>query len=109
LTTDTMSEFDENAAVCAIKTALGSDKAKKYSDDQILNVIDMIWDFYEENGLLDLEIDEEIEENALFDDLIGYTTRMLKKDKQSGIDPVDIETIVRAEIEYENSLDPLSD
>lgn len=34
---------------------------------------------------------------------------MLKKDKQSGIDPVDIETIVRAEIEYENSLDPLSD
>ena len=97
-----MSEFDENAAVCAIKTALGSDKAKKYSDD-------MIWDFYEENGLLDLEIDEEIEENALFDDLIGYTTRMLKKDKQSGIDPVDIETIVRAEIEYENSLDPLSD
>ena len=92
-----------------LRQPLAVTRTKKYSDDQILNVIDMIWDFYEENGLLDLEIDEEIEENALFDDLIGYTTRMLKKDKQSGIDPVDIETIVRAEIEYENSLDPLSD
>lgn len=101
-----MSEFDENAAVKAIKAALAD--SNKYTDDQILNVIDMIWDFYEENGLLDLDSDEEIEETALFDDLIGYTTRMLKKDKHSGIDPQDIETIVRAEIDYENSLDPLA-
>ncbi|MCI9608102.1 MAG: hypothetical protein HFJ94_08025 [Muribaculaceae bacterium] len=103
-----MSEFDENAAVAAIKNALG-DRAAKYSDDQILNVIDMIWDFYEENGLLDIDCDEEIEENALFDDLLGYTGRMLKKDKHSGIDPDDIEDIVRAEIAYESTIDPLAD
>lgn len=103
-----MSEFDENAAVAAIKYALG-DRAAKYSDDQILNVIDMIWDFYEENGLLDIDCDEEIEETALLMTCSATPVSMLKKDKHSGIDPNDIEDIVRAEIAYESTIDPLAD
>lgn len=104
-----MSTFEEDAAIKAIRQALPESKADTYTDDQILNIIDMIWDFYEENGLLEIDDDEEIEETALFDDLIRYTRKMLQKDKQSGIAPEDVEIIVRAEIDYENSLDSLAD
>lgn len=104
-----MSTFEEDAAIKAIRQALPESKADTYTDDQILNIIDMIWDFYEENGLLEIDDDEEIEETALFDDLIRYARKMLQKDKQSGIAPEDVEIIVRAEIDYENSLDSLAD
>lgn len=104
-----MSTFEEDAAIKAIRQALPENKADTYTDDQILNIIDMIWDFYEENGLLEIDDDEEIEETALFDDLIRYARKMLQKDKQSGIAPEDVEIIVRAEIDYENSLDSLAD
>ena len=104
-----MSTFDEDSAIKVIRESLPDTKSASYTDDQILNVIDMIWDFYEENGLLEIDDDEEIEETALFDDLLRYVTKMLQKDKQSGIAPEDVETIVRAEIDYENSLDSLDD
>ncbi|MDE5838649.1 MAG: hypothetical protein K2K52_08260 [Paramuribaculum sp.] len=102
-----MNTFDEDAAIKAVRESLPAEKSQVYTDDQILNVIDMIWDFYEENGLLEIDDDEEIEETALFDDLLRYVRKMLQKDKESGIAVEDIETIVRAEIDYENSLDSL--
>ena len=99
-----MSEFDENAAVCAIKTALGSDKAKKYSDDQILNVIDMIWDYYEENGLLDIEAEPDEDADDVESEVVDYVTRMLKKDKHAVISAEDVPLMVKAEMEYEDSV-----
>lgn len=102
-----MNEYDEYAAIAEIKKALGEEAAKIYTEDQLLNVIDMIWDFYEENGLLDIDSDEDMDESDIYDDLLTYVRRMLKKDKESGILPEHIETIVKAEIEYENSLDAL--
>ena len=102
-----MNEYDEYAAIAEVKKALGEEAAKNYTEDQLLNVIDMIWDFYEENGLLDIDCDEDMDESDIYDDLLTYVRRMLKKDKESGILPEHIETIVKAEIEYENSLDAL--
>lgn len=101
-----MNEFDENAAIQAMRAAV-PDAPDKYSDDQLLNIIDMIWDFYEENGLLEIDADdqEEIDQDALYDDLVGYVKRMLRKDKGSSVDPQDVEALVKAEIDYENSID----
>lgn len=104
-----MNTFDEDSAIKAIKESLPAEKSTYYTDDQILNIIDMIWDFYEENGLLEIDEDEDIEESALFDDLLRYVRKMLQKDKESGIAPEDVENIVRAEIDYENSLESLND
>ncbi|MDE6525488.1 MAG: hypothetical protein K2L66_08030, partial [Paramuribaculum sp.] len=77
-----------------------------YDHDQFLNLIDIIWDFYEENGLLDIDADEEIDdEDDVLDDLVAYARRMLRKDKESKISDDDIEPLIEAEIDYENSLD----
>lgn len=77
-----------------------------YSDDQMLNLIDIIWDFYEENGLLDIDFDEEIDdEDDLLDDLLEYARRMLRKDLQADIAPDHVRPLVEAEIAYEQSLE----
>lgn len=101
-----MKEYDEDKAIDTMRQAL-PEGAANYSDDQLLNVIDMIWDFYEENGLLEIDDDEqnEINQDALLDDLIGYVRRMLKKDKGSNIAQEHVEALVHAEIDYENSLE----
>ena len=64
----------------------------------------MIWDFYEENGLLDVDAaDDDIDED-IEPDMIDYVTRMLRKDKSAVIDAADVPLMVRAEVEYEDSV-----
>lgn len=97
-------EFDETKAVEFINAALGQQGISPYPDDEILNVIDMIWDYYEENGLLD--IDDADEDDAIpVGEIIDYVTRMIKKDKGASVRLDDIPLIVNAEIAYEESLD----
>jgi hypothetical protein len=75
-----------------------------YPEDEVMNVVDMIWDFYEENGLLDVDADDDAEDDDIEPDMIDYVTRMLKKDKGAKIDPVDVPLMVRAEVDYEDSV-----
>lgn len=99
-------DFDEDQAVEYINTYLKDKAGKSYPGDEILNVIDMIWDYYEENGLLDLDVSDE-DEPIPFDEIVDYVTRMIKKDKGSAIDIDDIPHLVAAELEYEDSLDEI--
>ena len=98
-------EFDENKAIAHIREQLGEERSSVYSDDDLLNVIDIIWDFYEENGLLEIDPDEELDEEDVLDDLRTYTKRMLSKDKGSIIKAEDVNDIIDAEIDYENTLE----
>lgn len=100
-------EYNEKKAIEYILSQLPAEKAARYTDDEILNVIDIIWDFYEESGLLDpataLEEDDD-DEDAEMELLKKHVGKMLAKDKGSNIDPADIEMIINAEIDYENSI-----
>ncbi len=99
-------EFDENKAIQFMRRHVGDEISGIYSDDQMLNLIDIIWDFYEENGLLDIDFDEEIDdEEDLLYDLLEYAGRMLRKDRQAGIAPDHVRPLVEAEIAYEQSLE----
>ncbi len=102
-----MELFDENKAVEYINNALIESGKSAYPEDEILNVIDMIWDYYEENGLLEIDANfeaDEDEDEDISSELCDYIARMLKKDRQALIKSEDISTIVDAEIEYEDSL-----
>ncbi len=92
-------EFDELKAVEFINNSLKQHGRSPYDEDEVLNVIDMIWDYYEENGLLDIEA--EPDEEA---DVVDYVTRMLKKDKHAVISAEDVPLMVKAEMEYEDSV-----
>ena len=99
-------EYDENIAIKQIRKALSENSNKLYDDDEILNIIDMIWDFYDENGMLDIDIEEgEDDSEAIYSELCDYVTHMLKKDKQAKVNPQDVPAMVKAEIDYELSLE----
>ena len=100
-----MEIYDETVAVKKINEALSKAARSEYDADELLNVIDMIWDFYEENGLL--EIDDDFvpdEDENIAEELADYVSRMLRKDKSSKIQFEDIPLIIKAELEYEDSV-----
>ncbi len=92
-------EFDELKAVEAMNQALVEAGRKPYDTDEVLNVVDMIWDFYEENGLLDDDDPDDIEQ-----EVVDYVKRMLRKDKDAVVSPDDAPLLVHAEMAYEDSI-----
>lgn len=96
--------YDEKDAIAFIRAKLPEESDRKYDDDEILNVIDIIWDYYEDNGMLDISFDNDDEDPGT-DDIIAHARKLIAKDRWSPISQEDVEIIVRAEIEYEQSIE----
>ena len=96
-----MMEYDENDAIDFIINKLGQEIA----EDEILNIIDIIWDYYEDNGYLEISIDDFGNEETQLNELVAHVIKVIKKDKSSTLDTDVITKIVEAEVEYEESLD----
>ncbi len=103
-----MKEFDEKEAVKAMRAALSPEASARCNDDELLNVIDIIWDWYDESGLLDIDSEAD-DEDVNVDALTAHVRKMLAKDKLSPIRPDEVEPLVAAELRYEQSLDPFAD
>lgn len=97
-------EFDEDLAVEFIRNQMPDDAKTLYDDDEILNVIDIIWDYYEDNGMLDIT-DDDTDDNVDLDALVSHVKSVLKKDKQATVRESDIPYIVKGELAYEASLE----
>lgn len=91
-------EFDENKAIDYIKAHVENPDIAKYDDDDILLVIDTIFEYF-----------EKYDENEDFDDdnekVIAYVKKQLAKDKDNDISLDHVAEIVEAETAYENTLD----
>lgn len=91
-------EFDENKAIDYIKAHVENPDIAKYDDDDILLVIDTIFEYF-----------EKYDENEDFDDdnekVIAYVKKQLAKDKDNTISLDHVAEIVEAETTYENTLD----
>lgn len=99
-----MKEFDEKDAIKAMRAAISDENSALYNDDELLNVIDIIWDWYDDQGLLDIDAEAD-DEDVNTDALIKHVGKMLSKDSDSPIKREDIEPLVSAELRYEQSLD----
>lgn len=99
-----MKEFDEKDAIKAMRAAISDENSALYDDDELLNVIDIIWDWYDDQGLLDIDAEAD-DEDVNTDALIKHVGKMLSKDSDSPIKREDIEPLVSAELRYEQSLD----
>lgn len=97
-------EFDETKAIEFINRRLSEQSRTPYDEDEVFNVIDMIWDYYEENGLLTVESDPDEDPDDIESDVIDYVSRMLRKDKNAKVAQEDVPLMVRAEMEYEDSI-----
>lgn len=101
-----MKEFDENEAIEFMRNSLPENARTIYDDDQLLNIIDIIWDYYEQNGMLDIDVDsdESDDEENMLSELIDYAQRMIKKDRNATIISEHIPSLVEAELKYEDSI-----
>ncbi len=97
--------FDEEDAIKFIRQELTKDENEKYDDDEILFIIDIIWDYYERNGFLSLNADITDDEELNIDNLVKYVKNEIKKDGEIIMDPNDIEKIIKAELDYEESIE----
>ena len=67
-------EYDENIAIKQIRKVLSDKSNAIYDDDEILNVIDMIWDFYDENGMLDIDLEDGEDDSEAIYSCLLYTS-----------------------------------
>lgn len=99
--------FDEEKAVEFIRQMLPENIREKYDDDEILYVIDIIWDWYEKNGYLKIDAGVTDEEELDVPKLTAYVRKEIAKDKEMMMDPEDIDLVVKAELEYEESIEDI--
>ena len=97
-------EFDESEAIKYMRRHVGEDLSNKYDDDELLNLIDIVYDYYESNGLLELDLSDDDDELDV-EDLMEYIGRMLRKDKSARLSVEDARPLLEAYLEYEESLD----
>ena len=98
-----MKEFDEKEAVKAMRAALSPEASARCNDDELLNIIDIIWDWYDDNGLLDIDTEAD-DDDVNVGELSAHVRRVLAKDKLSPVLPDEVEPLVAAELRYEQSL-----
>ena len=96
--------YDDSEAVKFIQEHLPQEVQGKYTDDDILLMTDIMVEFYERNGWLDSDDDEEIEIDV--EEIVNYVASACKKDKDCKFDtdPESVRWVVEAELDYEESL-----
>lgn len=100
-----LTRFDEEEAIKFIRATLAPEKNSEIPDDEILYIIDTIWDWYEKNGYLEISADITDEEELNVDALTSYVQKELRKAGELSVTPADVEAIVKAELQYEESIE----
>lgn len=98
-------KYDEDDAIKFIRATLPQEVSERYDDDEILYVIDIIWDWYERNGYLKIDAGVTEEEELDVAKLTAYVAKEIKKDGEIMMDSADIDMIVKGELEYEESIE----
>ncbi|MCE5330721.1 MAG: hypothetical protein LLF95_01110 [Bacteroidales bacterium] len=98
---DDLLVYDEDDAVKFIINFLPAETKKRIDDTKIEYVLDVVYEFYDENGLIDEDSTEEasIDEEEMF----KYIKKCSKKDKMDLTDE-DIELILEGEFQYGKSI-----
>lgn len=98
---DDMLVYDEDDAVKFILDFLPADFKEKIDDSKIEYVLDVVYEYYEENGL----IDEESTEEASIDEeeMMKFVLKASKKDKMN-LTEDEIQLVLDGEYEYGKSL-----
>jgi len=90
--------FDDDDAVDYIRNYLPQDLKTKFSNDDIMYVIDLVYDYYDAIGALDADDDTTVEIDE--DNLIDYVESNAQKDGLVKFDEGDVAFIVRGELDY---------
>lgn len=97
-------QYDEDDAVKFIRNYLPQEVKDKYSDDDINYVIDIIYEFYDDKGLMDDDVSDDAIVDIDEDEMVAYVLKNTKKDKIKDFSQEDISFIIQGEIAYCESI-----
>lgn len=100
-----LARFDEDEAIKFIRGTLTARQNDSVTDDDLLYVIDTIWDWYEKNGYLEINAGVTDEEAADVDKLVSYVCKELHRAGELNLPEEDVKSIVKAELQYEESIE----
>ncbi len=90
-------EFSEKDAVKYIRQKINSALSAALTDDDILDIVDASYDFYDKEGFLDFsDFDSAVDADELAEYVAANT--------DAGIAKADVLEVLKAEDEYEDSL-----
>ena len=93
--------YDDDEAVAFIRNYLPQELKEKFSDDDIIYIIDLIYEFIESKGFVE-EDDAVVEFDE--DELIGFVMQNAQKDEVGKFTTEEITFIVQGELEYCDSI-----
>ncbi len=100
-----MIPYDDAEAVAFIQKCLPIDLKDKLEEDDILYLIDLIYDFYESRGLIDIANDGEGETVEVdMDELVEYVIKNASEDGVGKFTSDEIIQVVQGEIGYCESI-----
>ena len=98
-------EFDENDAIAFIRNYVPNAIKNKYSDDDILLLIDTMFDYFEKGDEDEILYDDDVVDENNINEIVNYVKKNLRKDPDNQIEVDDIKYLVEGELEYENTLE----
>lgn len=108
MTTDKdMIEFDDSQAITFINDLLNEEQKKRIDEDAIQYILDLICEYYDQNGLIEEDTVEEAE--IAEDDILNFVASMVKKEKVVTLTEDDIRLILDGEYRYGISIGVYSD
>lgn len=100
-TEDDLLVYDEDAAVAYILSNVPAEFKEKINSDSVEYVLDVVYEYYDENGLIDEDTTEAVSIDE--EDMFKYILKCSKKDKM-GLTEDEIQVILDGEFEYGKSL-----
>lgn len=98
--------YDEDEAINFIRESVDKAINERYSDDDIQEIIDAIWDYYDAQGTTSLNnIEDDEEEYPEPETVAKNILKVLSKNGPKAINLDDLTLIVKGEIGYEKYLD----
>lgn len=97
--------YDEDEAIAFIRKYIPQNVSAQYSDDEILYVVDTMWDYYESKGLVRLNKQLSENEDTELQALVKYVRKEIAKDDELLMDPEDVNYIIKGELAYEESIE----
>ncbi|MBP1664747.1 MAG: hypothetical protein H6Q19_1887 [Bacteroidetes bacterium] len=98
---DDLLVYDEDDAVKFILKLVPDEQKDRINEDAINYVLDVVYDYYEENGLID---DQSTEEASIDEEeMMKYVLKASKKDKMK-LSEDEIQLILDGEYEYGKSI-----
>lgn len=97
--------YDEEESVKFIQNYLPQELKGKFSNDDINYIVDLIYEFYDSKGYMNMDIEDNEEVDIDEDELVQFVIKNAQKDKVGKFSEDEITFIVQGELAYCDSID----